>query len=93
MGWGAPLGFSSSKTPLELANTAIVGEPGFFLHYQAKPRPDLPDRAKITFPTGFAIINNVAEAIRYLTTEQSGCIHAAAALYLGKHEREEGEVA
>ena len=42
MGWGAPLGFSSGKTPFEMANTAIVGDTHFFMKLRALPSDEHP---------------------------------------------------
>lgn len=83
MGWGAPLGFSSGKSPFELANSSPIGTPGFEIRLRAMPTEDAPDRAKVTFPTGHAIFDSAEHARTWLTTEQSDGIYAAAAMYLG----------
>lgn len=83
MGWGAPLGFSSGKSPLEMANSSPIGTPRFEISLRAKPTDDAPDRAKVTFTTGYATFDTAEHARTWLTTEQSDGIYAAAAMYLG----------
>lgn len=91
MSWGAPLGFSSGKSPLEMANTASAGDPEFELHYKALPTEEHPNRARVTFPTGRATFNNTDDAWMYLTTEQSTTIQIAAAYYLG-HQQQKDQI-
>lgn len=83
MGWGAPLGFSSGKTPFEMANTAIVGDTHFFMKLRALPSDEHPHRARVTFPCGRATFDSEADARAYLTSEQSDTVYAAAGMYLG----------
>lgn len=83
MGWGAPLGFSSGKSPFEMANTSPIGTHGFEIRLRPMPTSDEPNRARVTFPTGHATFDSKDHAMNWLTTEQSECIYAAAGFYLG----------
>lgn len=83
MGWGAPLGFSSGKTPFEHANSSPIGTPGYEIRLRAIPGEDTPLRARVSFPTGHARFDSAEHAMNWLTTEQSDGIYAAATYYLG----------
>ena len=83
MSWGNPLGFSSGPTPFEMANTSGVGEDCFEMRLRPSPTSEHPNRARVSFPCGRAILNDADAARTYLTTEQSSTIYAAAAYYLG----------
>lgn len=66
MGWGAPLGFSSGKSPFELANTAGFGEPGWYCRFRPKPTPEHPLRARLTSPCSFSTFDSPADARQYI---------------------------
>lgn len=46
-------------------NTAIPGEPGFYVHIKSRPTSTHPHRARVSTPTAFAIWNDAEEAKRW----------------------------
>lgn len=66
MGWGAPLGFSSGKTPFEQANTAGHGEPGWYCRFRPMPTPGYPLRARLTSPCAHSTFDSPEDARDYL---------------------------
>lgn len=80
MGWGAPLGFSSGKTPFEKINTAGFGEPGWYCRFRHLPRADAPMRARLNTPCAHAIFGSVEDAELY--TDHPGDIAELARRYL-----------
>ena len=49
---------------------------------RARPCEEYPQRAKVTFYSGWATFNNAKDAREYLATEQSELVHLAARYYL-----------
>ncbi|MCZ4069234.1 hypothetical protein O1W71_16310 [Microbacterium sp. H37-C3] len=86
MGWGAPLGFSSGKTPFETICAASCGEPGFYLRFRAMPKPGMPHRGRVSFPCGQATFDSPEDAELYL--DHPGDVPVAAQFYID-HIREQ----
>ena len=62
MGWGAPLGFSSGKSPFERVSSAKFGEEGWYLRVSAKPTDEYQDRMILMTPCARAVFNNADHA-------------------------------
>lgn len=69
MGWGAPLGFSSGKSPFEKANTATMGEPGWYWTLRPRPTPEHPLRARLYTPTAHATFESPEHATAWTIRE------------------------
>jgi hypothetical protein len=80
MGWGAPLGFSSGRSPFEEIVTAGFGEPGWYCRFRRAPREGKPLRARLTTPCASALFDSPEEAAQY--TEHPGDIAELARRYL-----------
>ncbi|WP_148059094.1 hypothetical protein [Rathayibacter sp. PhB127] len=66
MGWGAPLGFSSGKTPFEQIVTAGFGEPGWYCRFRHTPTPGYPLKGRFRTPCASATFATVEDARLYV---------------------------
>lgn len=80
MSWGAPLGFSSGKSPLERIVAARHGEPGWYCRFRPTPTLEFPFRARLKTPCATARFDSAEDARLYV--DHPGEIALLASRYL-----------
>lgn len=65
MGWGAPLGFSSGKSPFERIVSASHGQEGWYLRMSPRPTAEFPKRMLLSTPVARAVFESPEHASKW----------------------------